>query len=77
MSSTSACNFTHTLNLLVNCFVHKFKKNGGAEMIEWFAFAGMILGASAGMFGTYALGFYDGLKDGERIGGHPSASHRS
>jgi hypothetical protein len=37
-------------------------------MIEWFAFAGMILGASAGMFGTYALGFYDGVKDGERIG---------
>jgi hypothetical protein len=37
-------------------------------MIEWFAFAGMILGASAGMFGAYALGFYDGVKDGERIG---------
>jgi hypothetical protein len=34
-------------------------------MIEWFAFAGMILGAFAGMFGAYALGFYDGVKDGE------------
>ena len=42
-------------------------------MIEWLAFAGMILGASAGMFGAYALGFYDGVKDGELIGGHPSA----
>jgi hypothetical protein len=28
----------------------------------------MILGASAGMFGAYVLGFYDGVKDGERIG---------
>ena len=37
-------------------------------MIEWLAFTGMILVASAGMFGGYALGFYDGVKDGERIG---------
>jgi hypothetical protein len=46
-------------------------------MIEWLAVAGMILVASAGMFGAYVLGFYDGVKDGERIGGHPSASRRS
>jgi hypothetical protein len=36
-------------------------------MIEWLAFTGMILVASAGMFGGYALGFYDGVKNGERI----------
>ncbi len=46
-------------------------------MIEWLADAGMILGASAGMFGAYVLGFYDGVKDGERIGRQPSASRRS
>ena len=46
-------------------------------MIEWLAFAGMILVASAGMFGVYALGFNDGVKDGERMVGHPSASRRS
>ena len=36
-------------------------------MIEWLALAGMILVTSAGMFGGYALGFYDGVKDGERL----------
>jgi hypothetical protein len=46
-------------------------------MIEWLAVAGMILVASAGMFGAYVLGFYDGVKDGERMGGHPSASART
>ena len=45
-------------------------------MIEWFEFAGMILGASAGMLGAYALGFYDGVKDGERIG-HPRPAGRT
>jgi hypothetical protein len=45
-------------------------------MIEWFAFAGMILGASAGMSGAYALGFYDGVKDGEQIG-HPRPTGRT
>jgi hypothetical protein len=46
-------------------------------MIEWLPVAGMILVASPGMFGAYALGFCDGVKDGERIGGHRSASRRS
>jgi hypothetical protein len=37
-------------------------------MIAVFAFAGMILAVSAGLFGAYTLGFYDGVKDGERLG---------
>jgi hypothetical protein len=45
-------------------------------MIEWLALAGMILVASAGMFGGYDLGFYDGVKDGERIG-HTRQSGRT
>jgi hypothetical protein len=34
---------------------------------------GMILLVSVGLFGAYALGLYDGVKDGERMGGHPSS----
>jgi hypothetical protein len=40
-------------------------------MIASLAFTGMILVTSAGLFGAYALGFYDGVKKGERIRGHP------
>jgi hypothetical protein len=45
-------------------------------MIEWLPLAGMILVTSAGMFGGYALGFYDGVKDVERLG-HPRPSDRT
>jgi hypothetical protein len=40
-------------------------------MIASLAFTGMILLMSAGVFGAYALGFFDGVKEGERIRGHP------
>jgi hypothetical protein len=36
-------------------------------VVSWLAFAGMILVTSAGLFGAYAVGFYDGVKDGERL----------
>ena len=40
-------------------------------MIASLAFTGMILVTSAGLFGAYTLGFYDGVKEGEGIRGHP------
>ena len=46
-------------------------------MVASLAFAGMILVTSASVFGAYALGFYEGIKDGERMAGHPSASART
>jgi hypothetical protein len=36
-------------------------------MIAWLAFAGMILVVSAGLCGAYISGFYDGVKDEERL----------
>jgi hypothetical protein len=39
----------------------------GKLMIAILAFGGIILVVSAGLFGAYALGFYDGVKDGERL----------
>ena len=36
-------------------------------MIASLAFTGMILVTSAGLFGAYALGFYDGVKEGESV----------
>ena len=39
-------------------------------MIASLAFTGMILVTSAGLFGAYVLGFYDGVKEGERMRGH-------
>jgi hypothetical protein len=36
-------------------------------MIAVFAFGGIVLVVSAGLFGAYVLGFYDGVKDGERL----------
>jgi hypothetical protein len=42
-------------------------------VIASLALIGMIFVVSAGLFGAYALGFYDGVKEGERIGGHPSS----
>jgi hypothetical protein len=36
-------------------------------MIAIMAFGGIVLVVSAGLFGAYALGFYDGVKDGERL----------
>lgn len=36
-------------------------------MIAWFAVAGMILVVTAGLCGAYVSGFYDGVKDGERL----------
>jgi hypothetical protein len=36
-------------------------------MIASLAFTGMILITSGGLFGAYALGFYDSVKEGERI----------
>jgi hypothetical protein len=37
---------------------------------------GMILLVSVGLFGAYALGFYDVVKEGERMRGH-SLSRRT
>jgi hypothetical protein len=48
----------------------------GAVVVSWLAFAGMILVTSAGLFGAYAVGFYDGVKDGERLASRPSAAAR-
>ena len=45
-------------------------------MVASLAFAGMILVTSASVFGAYAF-FYEGVKDGERMAGHPSASART
>jgi hypothetical protein len=42
-------------------------------MIASLALIGMIFVVSAGLFGAYVLGFYDGVKEGERMGGHPSS----
>jgi hypothetical protein len=36
-------------------------------MIAVLAFGSIILVVSAGLFGAYTLGFYDGVKDGERL----------
>lgn len=36
-------------------------------MIAVLAFGSIILVISAGLFGAYTLGFYDGVKDGERL----------
>jgi hypothetical protein len=36
-------------------------------MMAILAFGGIILVVSAGLFGAYALGFYDGVKDGKRL----------
>ena len=36
-------------------------------MIAILAFGGIVLVVSAGLFGAYTLGFYDGVKDGERL----------
>ena len=35
-------------------------------MIEWFAFAGMVLVVTAGLCFAYISGFYDGVKDRAR-----------
>jgi hypothetical protein len=40
-------------------------------VITWLAFAGMIFVVSTGLFGAYVLGFYDGVKDGERLAAGP------
>jgi hypothetical protein len=42
-------------------------------MIASLALIGMIFVVSAGLLGAYVLGFYDGVKEGERMGGHPSS----
>jgi hypothetical protein len=36
-------------------------------MIAVLVFGSIILVVSAGLFGAYTLGFYDGVKDGERL----------
>ena len=46
---------------------------GLKQRLPSLALIGMIFVVSAGLFGAYALGFYDGVKEGERIGGHPSS----
>ena len=42
-------------------------------MIASLALIGMIFVVSAGLFGAYVLGSYDGVKEGERMGDHPSS----
>jgi hypothetical protein len=37
-------------------------------------FAGMIVVVSAGLFGAYVSDFYDGVRDGERVGDHTRRS---
>jgi len=36
-------------------------------VIEWLVFAGMVLVVTAGLCFAYISGFYDGVKDGERL----------
>lgn len=45
-------------------------------MVAWLAFAGMIFVISAGLFGAYAMGFYDGVKDAERLASRHAAAGR-
>jgi len=42
-----------------------YQQKRRAVMIASLAFAGMILVASAGVFGAYTLGFNDGVKDSD------------
>ena len=39
-------------------------------MVSLLAFVGMIVVVSGGLFGAYVVGFYDGVRDGERMGDH-------
>ena len=39
-------------------------------MVGLLTFAGMIAVVSAGLFGAYVVGFYDGVRDAERMGRH-------
>ena len=43
-------------------------------MVELLTFAGMIVVVSAGLFGAYVSGFYDGVRNGERMGDHTRRS---
>ena len=45
-------------------------------MVAWLAFTGMIFVISAGLFGAYAMGFYDGVKDAERLASRHAAAAR-
>jgi hypothetical protein len=45
-------------------------------VVAWLAFTGMIIVISAGMFGAYAMGFYDGVKDAERLASRRAAAGR-
>jgi len=67
----------HWASNIFGQIIDRFFEKKSAVVVAWLAFTGMIFVVSAGMFGAYALGFYDGVKDGERIGGDPSASRRS
>jgi hypothetical protein len=39
-------------------------------MVGLLTFAGMIAVVSASLVGAYVVGFYDGVRDGERMGDH-------
>ena len=39
-------------------------------MVSLLAFVGMIVVVLGGLFGAYVVGFYDGVKDAERLGDH-------
>ena len=39
-------------------------------MVGLLTFAGMVAVVSAGLFGAYVVGFYDGVRDAERMGDH-------
>jgi hypothetical protein len=62
-----ARDFTNISNFLFKLST-AFKADGRVRaVIAILAFAGMILAVSAGLFGAYTLGFYDGIKDGQRL----------
>ena len=60
------CRVTENLNLFPKISFDAASRKWEI-MIAILAFGGIILVVSAGLFGAYALGFYDGVKDGERL----------
>ena len=59
------CDFTHTSIPVVRLF-SRFKEHV-RRIHDRIAHYRLILATSAGLFGAYVLGFYDGVKEGERM----------
>jgi hypothetical protein len=67
MYRASDGDFTNTSSFsdqIIDIFKYKERQ----VMMAVFVFAGMIVVVTGGLFGAYTLGFYDGVKDGERLG---------